>query len=157
MLDDGLSMVYSFYDPSLMDASLGTYVVLDHVAIAREAGLPYVYLGYWVPGSRKMGYKAKFDALEIYKGGALAWRTRHSPPGSTHRGTGGAHTLPDRLAGMSGCTRGVVVPDYDAIFFFVMMGCGRPTSISGAGSRWNLRAAGRSLCWPGPRGKSSLP
>jgi leucyl-tRNA---protein transferase len=69
LLDDGLSMVYSFYDPGLMDASLGTYVVLDHVAIAREAGLPYVYLGYWAPGSRKMGYKAKFGALEIYKGG----------------------------------------------------------------------------------------
>jgi arginine-tRNA-protein transferase len=69
LLDDGLSMVYSFYDPDLMGASLGTHVVLDHVAIAREAGLPYVYLGYWVPGSRKMGYKAKFGALEIYKGG----------------------------------------------------------------------------------------
>jgi arginine-tRNA-protein transferase len=69
LLDDGLSMVYSFYDPDLMGASLGTYVVLDHIAIAREAGLPYVYLGYWVPGSRKMGYKAKFGALEIYKGG----------------------------------------------------------------------------------------
>jgi arginine-tRNA-protein transferase len=41
--------------------SLGTYVILDHVAIAREAGLPYVYLGYWVPGSRKMGYKAGFS------------------------------------------------------------------------------------------------
>ncbi len=69
LLDDGLSMVYSFYDPQLMEASLGTYVVLDHIDIAREAGLPYVYLGYWVPGSRKMGYKAKFGALEIYKGG----------------------------------------------------------------------------------------
>ena len=56
--DDGLSMVYSFYDPDLTDDSLGTYVILDHIAIAREAGLPYVYLGYWVPGSRKMGYKA---------------------------------------------------------------------------------------------------
>lgn len=69
VFDDGLSMVYSFYDPELADLSLGTYVILDHVAIAREAGLPYVYLGYWVPGSRKMGYKASFSALEIYKGG----------------------------------------------------------------------------------------
>ena len=69
VFDDGLSMVYSFYDPALTDMSLGTYVILDHVAIAREAGLPYVYLGYWVPGSRKMGYKAGFSALEIYKGG----------------------------------------------------------------------------------------
>ena len=69
VFDDGLSMVYSFYDPDLADLSLGTYVILDHIAIAREAGLPYVYLGYWVPGSRKMGYKASFPALEIYKGG----------------------------------------------------------------------------------------
>jgi arginine-tRNA-protein transferase len=69
VFDDGLSMVYSFYDPDLTPLSLGTYVILDHIAIAREAGLPYVYLGYWVPGSRKMGYKASFSALEIYKGG----------------------------------------------------------------------------------------
>jgi arginine-tRNA-protein transferase len=69
VFDDGLSMVYSFYDPSLQDLSLGTYAILDHIEIAREAGLPYVYLGYWVPGSRKMGYKANFSALEIYKGG----------------------------------------------------------------------------------------
>ena len=69
VFDDGLSMVYSFYDPELRDLSLGTHVILDHVDIAREAGLPYVYLGYWVPGSRKMGYKANFAALEIYKGG----------------------------------------------------------------------------------------
>lgn len=69
VFDDGLSMVYSFYDPDLSNRSLGTYLILDHIDIAREAGLPYVYLGYWVPGSRKMGYKAGFSALEIYKGG----------------------------------------------------------------------------------------
>jgi len=70
VLDDGLSMVYSFFDPDRAKDSLGTYVILDHVRIAREAGLPYVYLGYWVPGSPKMGYKANFSALEIYKEGA---------------------------------------------------------------------------------------
>lgn len=69
VFDDGLSMVYSFYDPALTQMSLGTYLILDHIEIAREAKLPYVYLGYWVPGSRKMGYKAGFGALEIYKGG----------------------------------------------------------------------------------------
>jgi leucyl-tRNA---protein transferase len=69
VFDDGLSLVYSFYDPDLSDTSLGTHIILDHIAIAREAGLPYVYLGYWVPGSRKMGYKAGFSAVEIYKGG----------------------------------------------------------------------------------------
>lgn len=69
MLDDGLSMVYSFYDPRYTKSSLGTWMILDHVEIAREAGLPYVYLGYWVPGSDKMGYKAQFSALEIYRKG----------------------------------------------------------------------------------------
>lgn len=69
VLDDGVSMVYSFYDPDRERDSLGTYIILDHIEIARAAGLPYVYLGYWVPGSPKMGYKARFSALEIYKGG----------------------------------------------------------------------------------------
>lgn len=70
VLDDGLSMVYSFYDPDMARRSLGTHVILDHIEIAREANLPYVYLGYWVPGSPKMGYKAGFSGLEIYKNGA---------------------------------------------------------------------------------------
>ena len=69
VLDDGLSMVYSFYDPDRPKDSLGTYLILDHIEIAREAGLPYVYLGYWVPGSPKMGYKSKFSGLELYIGG----------------------------------------------------------------------------------------
>ncbi|MFD1883661.1 arginyltransferase [Paracoccus pacificus] len=69
ILDDGLSLVYSFYDPDQRDRSLGTQIILDHVEIARSSGLPFVYLGYWVPGSRKMGYKANFSALDIYKGG----------------------------------------------------------------------------------------
>ncbi len=70
VLEDGLSMVYSFFDPERAASSLGTYVILDHVEIAREAGLPHVYLGYWVPGSPKMHYKARFPALEIYHNGA---------------------------------------------------------------------------------------
>ena len=69
VLDDGLSMVYSFFDPEISARSPGTFMILDHVAIARDAGLPYVYLGYWVPGSRKMGYKAGFAGVEIYRGG----------------------------------------------------------------------------------------
>ena len=70
VLDDGLSMVYSFFEPECHASSPGTYIILDHVEIAREAGLPYVYLGYWVPGSRKMGYKANFGALELFRDGA---------------------------------------------------------------------------------------
>ena len=69
ILDDGLSLVYSFFAPDLQKNSLGTYVILDHINLALEAGLPYVYLGYWVPGSSKMGYKASFPALEVYIGG----------------------------------------------------------------------------------------
>lgn len=69
VIHDGLSMVYSFYTPDLPRQSLGTYLILDHIEIAREAGLPYVYLGYWVPGSSKMGYKSKFSGLEVYAGG----------------------------------------------------------------------------------------
>lgn len=81
VLDDGVSMVYSFYEPDRVGDSLGTYIILDHVEIARQAGLPYVYLGYWVPGSRKMGYKANFDALEIYKNGR--WQAIGNPADHT--------------------------------------------------------------------------
>ncbi|MDO5658040.1 MAG: arginyltransferase [Paracoccus sp. (in: a-proteobacteria)] len=77
VLDDGLSLVYSFFDTRLSARSLGTYMILDHIRLARETGLPYVYLGYWVPGSRKMDYKARFAALEIYKGGV--WQDLGNP------------------------------------------------------------------------------
>jgi arginyl-tRNA--protein-N-Asp/Glu arginylyltransferase len=60
ILSDGLSMVYSFYDPRAERRSLGTFMILDHIARARAMGLPYLYLGYWVEGSRKMAYKARF-------------------------------------------------------------------------------------------------
>jgi arginyl-tRNA--protein-N-Asp/Glu arginylyltransferase len=60
VLSDGLSMVYSFFDPDAGDRSLGTQMILDHITRAREMGLAYVYLGYWVPGSRKMDYKGRF-------------------------------------------------------------------------------------------------
>jgi len=60
VLDDGLSMVYSFYDPALASRSLGAYMILDHIFRARAMRLPHLYLGYWVAGSRKMDYKAHY-------------------------------------------------------------------------------------------------
>jgi arginine-tRNA-protein transferase len=60
VLADGLSMVYSFYEPDEERRSLGTFMILDHIARARELGLKYLYLGYWVKGSEKMDYKGRF-------------------------------------------------------------------------------------------------
>lgn len=64
LLSDGISMVYSYYDPEENNRSLGTYMILDHVARARTLGLPYLYLGYWIEGSRKMDYKLRFQPQE---------------------------------------------------------------------------------------------
>jgi arginine-tRNA-protein transferase len=72
VLSDGLSLVYSFYDPGLARKSPGSFIILDHVVQAEAAGLPYVYLGYWVSGSEKMDYKARFSPLEVLKPGG--WR-----------------------------------------------------------------------------------
>jgi len=71
VMSDGLSMVYSFYDPDHQDRSLGTFMILDHIRRAKAKGLPYLYLGYWVEGSRKMGYKSRFTPQERL--GAHGW------------------------------------------------------------------------------------
>ena len=60
VLSDGLSMVYSFFEPGEAERSLGTFMILDHITRAQKMGLPFVYLGYWVAGSRKMDYKGRF-------------------------------------------------------------------------------------------------
>ena len=60
VLDDGLSMIYSFYDPDEASRSPGSYMILDQIAEALKLGLPYLYLGYWVKNSRKMNYKASY-------------------------------------------------------------------------------------------------
>ncbi|MCC5995032.1 MAG: arginyltransferase [Oceanicaulis sp.] len=71
-LRDGFSLVYSFFDPERDRDSLGAFIILDQVARAREDGLPYVYLGYWVQGSRKMDYKARYHPLEVLE--PSGWR-----------------------------------------------------------------------------------
>jgi arginine-tRNA-protein transferase len=70
---DGLSMIYSFYDPDHPTRDgLGTFIILDHIVRAARAGLPYVYLGYWVEQSKRMAYKATFRPLERL--GPDGWR-----------------------------------------------------------------------------------
>jgi arginine-tRNA-protein transferase len=71
-LSDGLSAVYSFFEPEEAKRSLGTYAILWLVSRARSLSLPYVYLGYWVPQSQKMAYKARFRPSETLSGGI--WR-----------------------------------------------------------------------------------
>lgn len=70
VLSDGLSMVYSFYDPAEDTRSLGTHMILDHIERTRRLNLPYLYLGYWIEGSRKMAYKARFHPQQRLQNGA---------------------------------------------------------------------------------------
>ncbi len=77
MLDDGISLIYSFYDPTLQSRSLGTYVILDTLRRAERMGLPYVYLGFWVQGSTKMNYKSRFLPQERL--GPEGWTLHHRP------------------------------------------------------------------------------
>ncbi|NQE64990.1 Arginyl-tRNA--protein transferase [Caulobacter sp. RHG1] len=85
VLADGLSLVYSFYNPDQERRSLGSFIILDHIVQAQDGALPYVYLGYWVPGSEKMAYKARFSPLEILKPGGwslMSARERGARPPS---------------------------------------------------------------------------
>ncbi|MDE2595858.1 MAG: arginyltransferase [Sphingomonadales bacterium] len=69
---DGLSMIYSFYDPDHAQRSgLGNYIILDHIVRAEREALPYVYLGYWVEGSARMQYKVRYRPLERL--GRIGW------------------------------------------------------------------------------------
>jgi arginine-tRNA-protein transferase len=71
-VSDGLSAVYSFFEPDRAGTSLGTYMVLWLIEEAKRRGLPYVYLGYWISESGKMAYKARFTPLEAF--GPQGWR-----------------------------------------------------------------------------------
>jgi arginine-tRNA-protein transferase len=77
-LSDGISMVYSFYEPMVEERSLGTFMILEHIEYARRLGLPYLYLGYWIEGSRKMSYKTRFQPQERL--GPNGWVRAEPPP-----------------------------------------------------------------------------
>ena len=68
IMADGISAVYSFFDPKMRQRSLGTYMILWLIGRAKQLGLPYAYLGYWIGGNQKMAYKDKFRPLEYYAG-----------------------------------------------------------------------------------------
>lgn len=72
VMPNGLSMVYSFYEPDLHKRGLGNFLILDHIQQVKSAGLGYVYLGYWVKDSPKMAYKVLFRPLEVQRG-PLGW------------------------------------------------------------------------------------
>ncbi|MGS0743904.1 arginyltransferase [Glaciimonas sp. GG7] len=67
VLNDGLSSVYTFYDPDVAGASFGTYNILWQIKQAQQLGMAYVYLGYWIKNSPKMAYKINYGPLEALR------------------------------------------------------------------------------------------
>ena len=70
-MSDGLSMVYSFFDPEAENRGLGNYLILKHIEYCRDHNIPYLYLGYWVQESQKMAYKSRFGPMEML--GPAGW------------------------------------------------------------------------------------
>ncbi len=76
LLEDGLSLVYSFFDLAREATSPGTFIILQHIEDARRRGFDYVYLGYWIKESRKMSYKTRFRGTQLL--GPEGWRYVHA-------------------------------------------------------------------------------
>lgn len=74
--DTGLSAVYTFFEPDLPKRGLGTYAILRQIELARERTLPHLYLGYWIANHPKMGYKVRFDSLQVL--GPEGWTRAHA-------------------------------------------------------------------------------
>jgi len=82
VLDDGLSSVYTFFDPDVASASYGTYNILWQIEQCRRLGLPYLYLGYWIEQSPKMSYKSRFRPLECLHDGEWVRIEERAAPAS---------------------------------------------------------------------------
>ena len=71
VLATGLSAIYTFFDPSLAERSLGVLSILRQIAVCQHAGLPYLYLGYWIEEADKMRYKTDYRPIELF--GKQGW------------------------------------------------------------------------------------
>ncbi|WP_188850122.1 arginyltransferase [Aureimonas glaciei] len=91
VMGDGMSMVYSFFEPGEHERSLGTFMILDHIERTKRLGLPYLYLGYWVKGSRKMDYKVRYQPQEHLQ--SKGWE-RYKPGGAAQPDRRDAETGP---------------------------------------------------------------
>lgn len=80
ILEDGISAVYCYYDPDYPERSLGTYSLLYQIRLAQNLGLDWVYLGYWVEGSKAFAYKERFQPLEILEGFPRVFETPEWKP-----------------------------------------------------------------------------
>ena len=83
LLDDGLSAVYTFFDPDLADRGLGVNALLWQIEAAQQRGVPYVYLGYWIRQCQKMSYKSQYQPLELLIGDE--WRELRDPDAESRR------------------------------------------------------------------------
>jgi Putative arginyl-tRNA:protein arginylyltransferase len=102
---DGLSMIYSFYDPEHERQGLGNFIILDHIRRSAEMGLAYVYLGYWVEGSARMQYKVRYRPME--KLGRSGWERISAAEQDRLIRAAVTNTRDKADAGVTGCKDGM--------------------------------------------------